>query len=75
MVADMQLPALTHQETRSYALVLLYPGGDDAQMLRDRYRLYRQRLRFDIQLVQESQPYQGGRARLRPPADTIKHVS
>lgn len=66
MVAGMQLSALTHQETCSYALVLLYPGGDDAQMRRDRYRLCRQRLRFDIQLAQEDQPYQGGRARLRP---------
>ncbi|ROO30169.1 ATP-grasp domain-containing protein [Salinisphaera orenii] len=52
------LSALTHQETYSYALALLYLGGDDPQMLRERYRLCRRTLNFDIQPVanEDTQP-------------------
>jgi biotin carboxylase len=46
-----RLSDLTHQETYSYALALLYLGGDDPQALRDSYRLCKQRLRFDIQPI------------------------
>lgn len=56
VVAGTRLSALTHQETYSYALALLYLGGDDPQMLCERYRLCRRRLRFDIQPVQDEQP-------------------
>jgi len=44
-----RLSELTHQETYSYALAVLYLGGDDPDMLRERYRLCRLGLRFDIQ--------------------------
>lgn len=52
-----RLSRLTHQESYSYALALIYLGGDDPRMLRDRYRLCRRRLRFDITPVtaEESQ--------------------
>lgn len=56
VVAGTRLSALTHQETYSYALALLYLGGDDPQMLRERYRLCRRRLRFDIQPAKDEQP-------------------
>jgi hypothetical protein len=46
-----RLSTLTQQETYSYALALLYLGGDDPQMLRERYRLCRGTLNFDIQPV------------------------
>ena len=52
------LSALTHQETYSYALALLYLGGDDPQMLREHYRLCRRKLNFDIRPVanEDTQP-------------------
>lgn len=43
-----RLSALSHQETYSYALALVYLGGDDPDQLRARYRLCRERLDFDI---------------------------
>lgn len=46
-----RLSELIHQETYSYALALLYLGGDDPDMLRERYRACRAALRFDIQPV------------------------
>ncbi|MDN5870568.1 MAG: ATP-grasp domain-containing protein [Nitrococcus sp.] len=58
VVAGTRLSELPHQETYSYALALLYLGGDNPQMLRERYRLCRRRLRFDIQPItdKEQQP-------------------
>lgn len=55
VVAGTRLSELTHQETYSYALAIVYLGGDDRQMLRERYRLCRRRLRFDIQPVKDNQ--------------------
>ena len=49
-----RLSALTHQESYSYALALVYLGGDDPQSLRDRYKRCRRALYFDVQPVNEA---------------------
>lgn len=43
-----RLSELTHQETYSYALALVYLGGDDPDQLRERFELCRKRLDFAI---------------------------
>ncbi|MDA3920795.1 MAG: ATP-grasp domain-containing protein [Salinisphaera sp.] len=48
VTAGTRLSDLTHQETYSYALALLYLGADDVPSLRERYQRCRKRLRFDI---------------------------
>ncbi|WP_423823522.1 ATP-grasp domain-containing protein [Salinisphaera sp. SPP-AMP-43] len=47
----MRLSELTHQETYSYALALVYIGGDGPEQLRTRYRLCRNRLDFDLKPI------------------------
>lgn len=48
VTAGTRLSDLTHQETYSYALALLYLGADDVPTLRERYQRCRKWLRFDI---------------------------
>lgn len=43
-----RLSDLAHQETYSYALALVYIGGDSPEELDARYALCRERLDFDI---------------------------
>lgn len=43
-----RLAELAHQETYSYALAVVYLGGDDPDQLRERYALCRERLDFAI---------------------------
>jgi len=47
--AGTRLSQLTHQDSYSYALALIYLGGDDPQALREHYRRCKRRLRFDVQ--------------------------